>query len=202
MSKTSAPYLQSIPTGSPLADSTGCEQGISAGAAEAIVARLYKDDGPFILSYVTRLLKDRHLAEDVLQETMLRAWRHCGQFSAEKGSVRGWLIRVAHNIAVDKIRMRESRPTEVAHSNASLALVDDHVDSVLTSLQLRAALSRLSPQHRAVVEQVYLHGYTAREAAQRLGIPEGTAFSRAFYALRTLRQEVGLTQAGAAHQAA
>jgi RNA polymerase sigma-70 factor (ECF subfamily) len=202
MSKTGVPYLQSIPTGSPLASHPEGEQSISSREAEAIVTRLYKDDGPFILSYVTRLLKDRHLAEDVVQETMLRAWRHCGQFSEEKGSVRGWLIRVAHNIAVDKIRMRESRPAEVAHSNASLALVDDHVDSVLTSLQLRAALSRLSPQHRAVVEQVYLHGYTAREAAERLGIPEGTAFSRAFYALRMLRRELGLAPVGAVHQAA
>jgi RNA polymerase sigma-70 factor (ECF subfamily) len=170
--------------------------------AETMVTELYKDNGAFILSYVTRLLKDRHLAEDVVQETMLRAWRHCGQFSEEKGSVRGWLIKVAHNIAVDKIRMRESRPAEVTHSSASLALVEDHADKVLTAMQVRHALDRLSPQHRAVVEQVYFNGCTAREAAERLGIPEGTAFSRAFYALRTLRRELGLAQPGAVHQAA
>jgi RNA polymerase sigma-70 factor (ECF subfamily) len=177
-------------------------QGISARAAEEMVTQLYKDYGAFILSYVTHLVRDRHLAEDVVQETMLRAWRHCARFSPDKGSVRGWLMKVAHNIAVDKIRMRESRPAEVPHSSASLALVEDHADAILTAVELRNALARLTPDHRAVLEQVYLNGCTAREAAERLGIPEGTAFSRAFYALRMLRRELGLAQPRSVSQAA
>jgi DNA-directed RNA polymerase specialized sigma24 family protein len=77
-------------------------------------------------------------------------------------------------------------------------------DKVLTALQIRAALDRLSPQHRAVIELMYMYGCTAREAAGRLGIPEGTVFSRVYYAMRTLRQELGLTigQSGAVDQAA
>jgi RNA polymerase sigma-70 factor (ECF subfamily) len=98
--------------------------------------------------------------------------------------------------------MRESRPAEVTHSSASLALVEDHADTVLTALQVRSALGRLSPEHRAVIEQMYLKGCTARETAERLGIPEGTAFSRAFYALRALRRELGLARPGTEHQAA
>jgi RNA polymerase sigma-70 factor (ECF subfamily) len=177
-------------------------QDISSHDAEALVTELYSEYGRFILSYVTALLRDRCLAEDVVQETMLRAWRHCGEFSAEKGSVRGWLMKVAHNIAVDRIRMRESRPKEVTHSSASLALVEDSADAVLTTLQVRDALARLSPDHRAVVEQVYLNGRSAREAAELLGIPEGTVFSRAFYAVRTLRRELGLNRSGTVYQAA
>jgi RNA polymerase sigma-70 factor, ECF subfamily len=161
-----------------------------AGGAEEFIAGLYADSGPFVLRYVTGLLKDRHLAEDVVQETMLRAWRHCAQFSAEKGSVRGWLIKVAHNIAMDKIRMRKSRPAEVAEEAAPEAAVPDHADAVVTALQVRQALDRLTPGHRDVIELIYLHGCTAREAAARLGIPEGTAFSRSFYALRILRGEL------------
>src|SRR6266566_2037302 len=179
MTKPGTPCLQSIPAAD-VADPEWATESISAHDAEEMVTQLYKDNGAFILSYVTGLLRDRYLAEDVVQETMLRAWRHCARFSPEKGSVRGWLIRVAHNIAVDKIRMRQSRPAEVAPYGSSLALVEDHADSVLTALQVRAALARLSPAHRAVIEQVYLHGCTAREAAAQLGIPEGTAFSRAF----------------------
>ncbi len=171
---------------------------------EAKVSELYRENGHYVLSYVTDLLRDRHLAEDVVQETMLRAWRHCDEFSPEKGSVRSWLLHVAHNIAVDKIRMRGARPREVMHNSASLAQVQDHADKVVTALQIRAALDRLSPQHRAVVELMYMYGCTAREAAGRLGIPEGTVYSRAFYALRMLRQEIGLTidQSGAVVQAA
>jgi RNA polymerase sigma-70 factor (ECF subfamily) len=75
-----------------------------------------------------------------------------------------------------------------------LALVKDHADGVLTALQVRAALARLSPAHRVVVEQVYLNGCTAREAADLLGIPEGTVFSRAYYALRQLRRDLGAAE--------
>jgi RNA polymerase sigma-70 factor (ECF subfamily) len=160
-------------------------------ATAEMITRLYADNGACVLSYVTGLLKDRHLAEDVVQETMLRAWRHCPEFSAEKGSVRGWLMTVAHNIAMDKIRMRRSRPAEVAEGAVLEALMtEDHSDALLTALQLRHALARLSPGHRDVLELVYLNGCTAREAAGRLGIPEGTVFSRVYYALRILRGEL------------
>ena len=96
-SEVSCPYLAAGP----------------GGEASDFVTSLYLDHGQLVLGYVTGLLQDRYLAEDVVQETMLRAWRHFGQLSAEKGSVRGWLIRVAHNIAMDKMRMRRSRPAEV-----------------------------------------------------------------------------------------
>jgi RNA polymerase sigma-70 factor (ECF subfamily) len=69
---------------------------------------------------------------------------------------------------------------------------------VVTAVQVRTALERLSPAHRAVIEQVYMNGCTAREAAERLGIPEGTVFSRAFYALRLLRRDFGAADTGLA----
>jgi RNA polymerase sigma-70 factor (ECF subfamily) len=174
----------------------------SGRAAEELVTKLYLDNGAFVLSYVTGLLKDRYLAEDVVQETMLRAWRHCAHFSEEKGSVRAWLMKVAHNIAMDKVRMRRSRPLEVAEDSAPEALVADHADAVVTALHVRHALAHLSRGHRDVLEQVYLNGFTAREAAARLGIPEGTALSRSYYALRILRRELGITPPDSQHRAA
>jgi RNA polymerase sigma-70 factor (ECF subfamily) len=204
MTELCRPQLRGIPV---VEGAAGHQEGCPAGGpghdAAAVVTRLYADNGAFVLSYVTGLLKDRYLAEDVVQETMLRAWHHCADFSAEKGSVRGWLIRVAHNIAMDKIRMRRSRPTEVAEDAMPEALIEqDHADAVVTALHVRHALARLSPGHRDVLEQVYLNGCTAREAAARLGIPEGTAFSRAYYALRILRRELGPSAAEEQHQAA
>src|SRR5258708_5347344 len=125
------PQLRSVPIGEDAFSGLGSfRPGGPGDDAEAVVSQLYRENGAFMLSYVTGLLRDRHLAEDVVQETMLRAWRHCGQFSAEKGSVRGWLIRVAHNIAMDKIRMRRSRPMEVAEDAAPEALAADHSDAV------------------------------------------------------------------------
>lgn len=194
MTEPRAPQLRRIACGEPAAarDDSLRESGDPGRDAENLVTNLYHDNGAFVLSYVTGLLKDRYLAEDVLQETMLRAWRHSAQFSAEKGSVRGWLLRVAHNIAMDKIRMRRSRPTEVAAESAPEPVVEDHAEAVVTALYVGNALARLSPGHRDVLEQVYLNGCTAFEAAARLGIPEGTAFSRAHYALRILRRDLGV----------
>jgi RNA polymerase sigma-70 factor (ECF subfamily) len=169
-------------------------------AADAAVRGFYEQNAPFMLTYVTGLLNDRHLAEDVVQETMLRAWRHCEGFSAEKGSVRGWLIRVAHNIAMDKLRMRRSRPIEVAETAGPEPQVGDHAEAVVTALHIRQALAKLSPGHRDVLEQVYLNGLTAGEAAELLGIPEGTVFSRAYYGLRMLRRELGVTPGGPQRQ--
>jgi RNA polymerase sigma-70 factor (ECF subfamily) len=163
-------------------------------AAERLINTLYADNAAFVISYVTGLLNDRFLAEDVLQETMLRAWRYSANFSEQKGSVRGWLIKVAHNIAMDKIRMRRSRPVEVAETAVPESMVEDHADAVVNSVHVQHALARLSPAHRQVVEQIYLHGRTAKEAAARLGIPEGTAFSRSYYAIRILRSELGVAE--------
>jgi RNA polymerase sigma-70 factor (ECF subfamily) len=159
--------------------------------AEAKVSQLYRENSAYVLRYVTRLLRDRYLAEDVVQETMLRAWRHCDELSPEKGSMRGWLIRVAHNIAMDKLRMRRSRPAEVAEESAPEGVLADHADAVVTALQVQHALSRLSPGHRDVLELMYLNGFTAKETAERLGIPEGTVFSRSHHALRILRRALG-----------
>jgi RNA polymerase sigma-70 factor, ECF subfamily len=209
MTQRSAHQLRSLPAGDaspgdrePAAPAAGQPAQPGEHDADAIVDRLYRENGAFVLSYVTGLLKDRYLAEDVVQETMLRAWRHCGEFRPEKGSVRGWLIRVAHNVAMDTIRMRRSRPAEVAEDAAPEAPVADHADAVVTALHVRRALDRLSPSHRAVIEEIYLNGRTAREAAARLGIPEGTVFSRSYYALRVLRQEMGVTLPAASAAAA
>jgi RNA polymerase sigma-70 factor, ECF subfamily len=127
---------------------------------------------------------------------MLRAWQHYGRFSPARRSVRGWLTRVVHNIAIDVIHMRQSRPPEVAQYDTSLALVKDHADSVVTAAQVRAALERLSPVHRAVIEQLYMNGCTARETAERLGIPEDLVFSQTYYALKQLRRDLGAAESG------
>ena len=176
---------------------SGLTSAADLAVADAAVRALYQENATFLLSYVTGLLGDRYLAEDVVQETMLRAWHHCGRFSTEKGSVRGWLLRVAHNIAMDKLRMRRSRPVEVAENSGPEPYVADHAERVVTALHIQQVLTRLSPGHRNVIEQVYLNGLTAAEAAAVLGIPEGTVFSRAYYALRVLRRELGLPPGGA-----
>lgn len=153
----------------------------------AMVRSLYSEHGPALLTYVTRLLSDRHQAEDVVQETMLRAWRNADLLTPDRGSVSGWLARVAHNIAVDKIRARKARPAEVEETAAAPDIVEDHAAHVVNSVDLAKALALLTPAHRDVLCQVYFADRTAVQTAQVLGLPVGTVKSRNYHALRRLK---------------
>ncbi len=159
----------------------------SASTDEALVTSLYAEHGATLLAYATRLTGDRQLAEDVVQETLLRAWRNAAKLTEERGSIRGWLFTVARNIVTDRVRARQARPAEVSESPATPPIAYDHADDVVNSVYVRHALQTLSPEHRAVLVTVYYGGKTATEAAEILGVPPGTIKSRAYYALRALR---------------
>ncbi|WP_261567488.1 sigma-70 family RNA polymerase sigma factor [Frankia gtarii] len=149
-----------------------------------------------LLSYTTQLTGgDRGRAEDVVQETFLRAWHHLDRLTPDRGSVHGWLRRVAHNLVVDGYRRRQARPTELelAPEHAEVPTQPDHAESVLLATTVQAALTRIWPEHRAALVEVYLRDRTCAQAATALGIPEGTVKSRVHYALRTLRRQGELT---------
>jgi RNA polymerase sigma-70 factor (ECF subfamily) len=153
-----------------------------------------------LLTYTLRLVNgDAGRAEDVVQETFVRAWRQIDRLTREHGSVTGWLRRVAYNVAIDGHRMRRARPEEVELGPADVALREDvdHADGVLMEITVRQLLESVWPEHRAVLVEVYLHDRTASQAAEVLGIPVGTVKSRLHYALRTLRETMDETPAWA-----
>jgi len=165
--------------------------GNSRGSDEALIRSLYEEHGRSLLAYASRLTGDRQAAEDVVQETLLRAWRHASSMVNERGSIRGWLLTVARNIITDRIRARAVRPTEVAESPANPPIQRDHADSVVNSMVVLDALESLSSEHRDVLVELYYRGRTVSEAAQVLGVPEGTVKSRSYYALRAMRSVIG-----------
>jgi RNA polymerase sigma-70 factor (ECF subfamily) len=162
--------------------------------------QLYDAHAGVLLGYVRRLVGgDTARAEDVVQETLLRAWRHPEALDPERtggASVRAWLLTVARNLVIDGERARKVRPREVpAVSDTDvlparlLALggVDEMLDRVLLAHGMAEALTTLTTDHRAVLEHLYFRDRSVAETAARLGIPEGTVKSRAYYALRALR---------------
>jgi RNA polymerase sigma-70 factor (ECF subfamily) len=154
---------------------------------EALIRTLYQEHGRSLLAYATRLTGDRAAAEDVVQETLLRAWKHSAAMVAERGSVRGWLLTVARNIITDRMRARAVRPQEVAESPTTPPIERDHAQGVVDTVTVLGALNRLSPEHREVLVEMYYRGRTVTETAAALGVPPGTVKSRSFYALRALR---------------
>jgi RNA polymerase sigma-70 factor, ECF subfamily len=154
---------------------------------EALIRSLYSEHGRSLLAYATRLTNDRAAAEDVVQETLLRAWKHAEAMNDQKGSVRGWLLTVARNIIIDRSRARTARPTEVAESPATPPIESDHADGVVNTIVVLDALDNLSAEHREVLVELYYRGRTVIEAAKILGVPPGTIKSRSYYALRAMR---------------
>lgn len=170
----------------------------SVGVAEDQALRLlYEQHAAPLLAYATRLSGgDRGRAEDIVQETLLRAWRHPEALDPERGPVRSWLFTVARNVAVDAHRARRARPNEVGDEALALVPAVDEIEHALDSWLIADALATLSPDHRAVLVETYYRGRSVSEAAAVLGIPAGTVKSRAFYALRALRlalEERGVT---------
>ncbi len=141
-----------------------------------------------MFAYVLRLVSgDRQRAEDVVQETLFRAWRNPQSMQPSRGSVRPWLWTVARNLVVDGERARRARPQEIGEPVAALAPVDDGIDRALAAQVVLDALNSLTAEHRAALIEMYYRGRSVAEAARALGVPEGTVKSRTYYALRNLK---------------
>jgi RNA polymerase sigma-70 factor, ECF subfamily len=161
-----------------------------ASADEALIRALYADHGKALLAYVARLTGDRATAEDVVQETLVRAWRKSDVVTNGRGSVRGWLFTVARNIVIDQVRAKAARPQEVADPVDAPTTERDPADQVVDSIVVLEAMNGLSEEHRSVIEEIYFHGRAVAEAAAVLNIPPGTVKSRSYYALRALREKL------------
>jgi RNA polymerase sigma-70 factor (ECF subfamily) len=161
-----------------------------------LIRALHDDHAAAVWAYALRLTGgDRGRAEDVVQETLLRAWRHPEVLQPERGSPRAWLFTTARHIVIDDWRARSVRPEVVTDEVPELP-TSDGVDEAVQSWLVAAALNRLTPDHRAVLIECFYRGHTVVEAAARLGVPAGTVKSRTHYGLRALRlalQEMGVT---------
>jgi RNA polymerase sigma-70 factor, ECF subfamily len=173
----------------------GHERG-GATADDEAVAEVWQAHGPSLLRYALKLtLGDRQRAEDIVQETLLRAWRHPEVVGSGRTPIRGWLFTVSRNIAIDMWRARsrsEAAEEVIDDRHAEMADPVEVIDRAVDALDVQAALDRLSPEHRQVITEMYFRGHSVAETAEILGIPMGTVKSRSYYALRALRQTTAL----------
>lgn len=163
----------------------------------ALMKALYDEHAAALWRYALRLTGDRTRAEDVVQETLLRAWQHPEVIDDTERSARGWLFAVARNMIIDDRRSARARSEVHTADGVPEQAGPDEVNRALDRMLITEAMAALSPEHRAVVDRSYYRGWTTTQIAADLGIAEGTVKSRLHYAVRALRltlQELGVTR--------
>jgi RNA polymerase sigma-70 factor (ECF subfamily) len=172
---------------------------VQANADSRAMRVLYDEHAAALWRYAVRLTGDTARAEDVVQETLLRAWRHPEVADDGERSARAWLFTVARNLVIDETRsarFRRESGTSDMEQTADRAGPDE-VESALDRMMLGEAISQLSDDHRAVIRRAYYQGWTTAQIAADLQIAEGTVKSRLHYGVRALRlklQEMGVTR--------
>ena len=165
---------------------------------EELMRALHEQHADALWGYCLHLTdRDSARAQDVCQETLLRAWRHPEVLSRPPAMTRAWLFTVARNVVIDEWRARKVRPETVTADPPETAQDQDRIEQLLESWLMAEAMTRLSAEHRHVLYECYYQGRTVADAARTLGVPEGTVKSRAHYALRSLRlalEELGVTR--------
>ena len=161
---------------------------VAAGDDGEPLVALYRRYSARLYGLGLKLLGERGMAEELVQETFVRLWRSAGRYDPERGSVRAFLFTIARRTAVDLLRRSASRP--LASQEHVDLIDDDSFDSLLLSLEVRDALEALSEKHRSVLELMLDEDLGQAEIAERLAIPVGTVKTRTFYGLRALRLEL------------
>jgi RNA polymerase sigma-70 factor (ECF subfamily) len=162
--------------------------------ADAALRRLYAGNAVALRAYVRRYTTDAH-ADDIVQETFIRAWKHLDRLERDDRPVRPWLMHVARHLLTDAARHDRRRPPTVPDAHAAATVgVDGGLERVLDQQVLLQAMKRLPPGQLAVLIESWVYGASLDAVAVHLGIPPGTARSRMYYALRMLRAQLAPTE--------
>lgn len=162
--------------------------------ADALLTAVHDAYGVELRRYVAAMT-DPARAEDVVQETLLRAWRHPDVLERSESSVRAWLFTVARNLVIDDARSARRR-RELSTDTLPDGGVEDDSQAVLDAWLVADALVGLSPEHREIVVGAYYRDRSVAQLAHEHDIPPGTVKSRLHYGLRAMRlalQEKGVT---------
>jgi RNA polymerase sigma-70 factor, ECF subfamily len=161
---------------------------------ESALAALYDRYSGMLFAMLLRILRDRHAAEEVLQDLFLQLWRNSASFDASRGSLPAWLMVIGRNRAISRLRRRDLRETAEdleawpASAVPSPVDIEGETQRALLTEKLRTAMAALPREQREAVELAYFEGMTQTEIAERTGSPLGTVKSRVRAALQSLKE--------------
>lgn len=159
---------------------------IAAGDIGEPVAELYRRYAGKLYRFGINLLGDAGLAEELVQECLVRLWRTAGRFDISRGTVSAYLFVIARSIAADLRKRPSSRPLAPVEDN-QFPPQPDNAERIVEALMVRDALDSLSAAHREVLVLVTQEGLTQTQIAARLDLPLGTVKTRMFHGLKALR---------------
>jgi RNA polymerase sigma-70 factor (ECF subfamily) len=167
-------------------------QRVAAGDQEA-VALLYERYATPAFSLALRVVGDRESAEEIVQEAFLRVWNHAATFDPQRGRFASWLLSIIHNLSVNELRRRRSRPQSAPGADEMLIHLHDAEPgpeevawSAARRRAIRAALTQLPQAQRQAIELAFFRGLTQMEVAEVLGDPLGTVKTRIRLGLQKL----------------
>jgi RNA polymerase sigma-70 factor (ECF subfamily) len=161
-----------------------------ASGDERALSTLYDRYAGLIFGSGVRYLRDRGLAEDLVQDVFTSIWRNAAGFDPARASFSTWVYRITRNRATDLIRRRKARVRIVESDPQFEPGEEDPSGGLSRSFDVAAALSRLSPVHREVLVLAYFEGFSQSEISRRTDTPLGTVKSRTTAALRALRENL------------
>lgn len=186
--------LRSVPAGT--LDLSTSLRNASLGD-EASFGVFYDLSASLVYGVVLGVVKDPAIAEEVTQEVFLELWRLAPRFDSSKGSPKSWAATIAHRRAVDRVRSEQSRRTredrDRQRTPAEYDVVSEEVEQQLEQEHVVDALAQLTETQREAVTLAYYGGYTYREVAVLLDVPEGTIKTRIRDGLIKLRDQFGVT---------
>ena len=166
---------------------------------QSALSDLYDRHSRLLYSIIAAIVRDTDEAEDLLQEVFVRIWTTAGDCRSELGTPKTWMVRMAHNQAIDRLRSRRNSHVESASPAAGASRAEPAVDQrksdmapSRTSEHPIAALSALPIEERAVIDLAFLQGYTHDEIAEITGIPAGSVRSTIRSGMMTLRSRLGI----------
>ena len=153
------------------------------------LGELYDRHSRLIFGLALRLLRDQHEAEEVLQEVFVQVWTRAGTYHHALGSPAGWMVGIARNRAIDRLRSR-ARRADAVMAIPPAGGADGLAPAGEQQLDIQRALESLPPDQRGLIEQAFFLGFTQSELAERHGLPLGTVKTRIRTGLRTLRGQL------------
>ena len=156
---------------------------------------LFSRYAPTAKALALRVVRQQHLAEEIVQEAFMAVWRNPGAYEEQRGSVKTWLMGMVHHRAVDAVRREESQRRR-AETEASMTAAEtiDHAEDIVDQLgapqeeaAVRSALGGLPQEQRAVLQMMYFDGLSQSQIAEKNGLPLGTVKSRTLLGMRRLR---------------